>query len=132
MNNKIKILVAHNDQETTNEIVNSIKELNYTEIVGTTVDGLDTYNKIIELKPEVVFSKYDLDVMNGLEIMRKTKEKLQEEMPIFNIVTSINIPEEELQKTVSDVGTKLSSLIRTNTIKLGIVKDIMNDYKFNK
>ena len=132
MNNKIKILVAHNDQETTNEIVNSIKELDYTEIVGTTVDGLDTYNKIIELKPEVVFSKYDLDVMNGLEIMRKTKEKLQEEMPIFNIVTSINIPEEELQKTVSDVGTKLSSLIRTNTIKLGIVKDIMNDYKFNK
>ena len=132
MNNKIKILVAHNDQETTNEIVNSIKELDYTEIVGTTVDGLDTYNKIIELKPEVVFSKYDLDVMNGLEIMRKTKEKLQEEMPIFNIVTSINIPEEELKRTVSDVGTKLSSLIRTNTIKLGIVKDIMNDYKFNK
>ena len=132
MNNKIRILVANNDQDTTNEIVNSIKELDYVEIVGTTRDGLDTYNKIIELKPEVVFSKYDLDKMDGLEIIRKTKEKLQAEMPMFNVITSVNIPDEQLQKTVSNVGTKLSNLIRTDAIKFGIVKDIMNDYKENR
>ncbi len=132
MNNKIRILVADNDQDTTNEIVNSIKELDYVEVVGMTIDGLDTYNKIIELKPEIVFSKYDLDKMDGLEVIRKTKEKLQTEMPMFNIITSVNIPDEQLQKTVSDVGTKLSNLIRTDTIKLGIVKDIMNDYKENR
>jgi len=53
-------------------------------------------------------------------------------MPMFNIITSVNIPDEQLQKTVLDVGTKLSNLIRTDTIKLGIVKDIMNDYKENR
>lgn len=132
MNNKIRILVADNDQDTTNEIVNSIKELDYVEVVGMAIDGVDTYNKIIELKPEIVFSKYDLDKMDGLEVIRKTKEKLQTEMPMFNIITSVNIPDEQLQKTVSDVGTKLSNLIRTDTIKLGIVKDIMNDYKENR
>jgi len=132
MNNKIRILVADNDQDTTNEIVNSIKELDYVEVVGMAIDGLDTYNKIIELKPEIVFSKYDLDKMDGLEVIRKTKEKLQTEMPMFNIITSVNIPDEQLQKTVLDVGTKLSNLIRTDTIKLGIVKDIMNDYKENR
>lgn len=132
MNNKIRILVANNDQDSTNEIVNSIKELEYTEIVGTTTDGLDTYNKIVELKPEIVFSRYDLDKMDGLEVIRKTKEKLQTEMPMFNIITSVNIPDEQLQKTVSEVGTKLSNLIRTDTIKLGIIKDIMNDYKENR
>lgn len=132
MNNKIRILVADNDQDTTNEIVNSIKELDYVEVVGMTTDGVDTYNKIIELKPEIVFSKYDLDKMDGLEVIRKAKEKLQTEMPMFNIITSVNIPDEQLQKTVSDVGTKLSNLIRTDTIKLGIVKDIMNDYKENR
>ena len=132
MNNKIRILVADNDQDTTNEIVNSIKELDYVEVVGMTIDGEDTYNKIIELKPEVVFSKYNLDKMDGLEVIRKTKEKLQEEMPMFNIITSVNIPDEQLQKTVSDVGIKFSNLIRTDTIKLGIVKDIMSDYKDNR
>ena len=132
MNNKIRILVADNDQDTTNEIVNSIKELDYVEVVGMAIDWLDTYNKIIELKPEIVFSKYNLDKMDGLEVIRKTKEKLQTEMPMFNIITSVNIPDEQLQKTVSDVGTKLSNLIRTDTIKLGIVKDIMNDYKENR
>ncbi|MCI8519281.1 MAG: response regulator [Clostridia bacterium] len=132
MNNKIRILVADNDQDTTNEIVNSIKELDYVEVVGMAIDGLDTYNKIIELKPEIVFSKYNLDKMDGLEVIRKTKEKLQTEMPMFNIITSVNIPDEQLQKTVLDVGTKLSNLIRTDTIKLGIVKDIMNDYKENR
>lgn len=132
MNNKIRILVADNDQNTTNEIVNSIKELDYVEVVGMTIDGEDTYNKIIELKPEVVFSKYNLDKMDGLEVIRKTKEKLQEEMPMFNIITSVNIPDEQLQKTVSDVGIKFSNLIRTDTIKLGIVKDIMSDYKDNR
>ena len=132
MNNKIRILVANNDQDTTNEIVNSIKELDYVEVVGMTTDGVDTYNKIIELKPEIVFSKYDLDKMDGLEVIRKAKEKLQTEMPMFNIITSVNIPDEQLQKTVLDVGTKLSNLIRTDTIKLGIVKDIMNDYKENR
>lgn len=132
MNRKIRILLADSDQDTTNEIVNSIKELDYVEIVGTAIDGLDTYNKIIELKPEVVFSKYNLDKMDGLEVIRKTKEKLQEEMPMFNIVISNSIPEEQLQKTVTEAGTKLSSLIRTDTIKLGIVKDIINEYKEDK
>ena len=54
---KIRILIAHNDENVKNNIVNNIKNLNYAEVVGTASSGTETYNKIIDLKPEVVLQK---------------------------------------------------------------------------
>ena len=55
--NKIRILVAHDDKTIKEKIVDSIKNLEYVEIVGTTTHGDETYNKIINLKPEMVFTQ---------------------------------------------------------------------------
>ena len=48
---KIKILVAHNDTKVKDEVINSIKRLQATEIIGISENGEDTYEKIIDLKP---------------------------------------------------------------------------------
>ena len=46
---KIRILIAHNDESVKNNIVNNIKNLNYAEVVGTASNGKETYTKIIDL-----------------------------------------------------------------------------------
>jgi len=51
---KIKILVAHNDTKVKDEVINSIKRLQATEIIGISENGEDTYEKIIDLKPEII------------------------------------------------------------------------------
>ena len=47
---RIRTLVAHNDEIIKNEIINALKDLDFVEIVGTAVEGIETYNKIIDLK----------------------------------------------------------------------------------
>lgn len=87
---KIRTLVAHNEEGIRNKIIDSIEKLPYVKIVGTAKDGNETYQKILDLKPEMVFVEYNLNNMNGLEIMKKSKEELHNEMPMFNFIIENN------------------------------------------
>lgn len=107
---KIKILIAHNDKEIINTIADSIGNLEYVDIVGTASDGVETYNKIVDLKPEIVFSKYNYSNMSGLELMKKTKEKLQEQFPSFNTIGEI--PDNELMEAIDITGNKLNAYVK--------------------
>lgn len=125
MDNKIRILVAYNDQDVANKIVNSIKELDYAEVIGTAMDGIDACNKMIELKPEVVFSKYNYSNITGLELIKKTKEKMQDDFPIFNTIGEI--PDEELLEVVKITEGKLNANVDPSDCL--IAKDIIKAYK---
>lgn len=124
---KIRTLIAHNDVNITNDIVKAIENLEYVDIVGTAKDGKETYNKIIDLKPEMVFAKYNMENMNGFEIAKSSKEKLENNVPIFNMIIDNNVKEEEIDKVYDMIGNKLNSLI-TKPISNNIV-NIINDYK---
>lgn len=125
---KIKILIAHNNEETRNKIADAIKGLDYTELLGTTVEGKETYNKIIELQPEVVFTKMNLDNMDSMEIMRKSKESLKDNVPIFNIITSDNVSDEYMKTAYDLMGRNLNTFISEpiNNIE---IDNIMKGYK---
>ena len=125
---KIKILIAHNNEEIRNKIANKIKGLDYVELVGTTADGKETYNKIIESKPEVVFAKMNLDNMDSMEIMRKSKESLKENVPIFNIITSDNVSDEYMKTAYNLMGRNLNTFVSEpiNNIE---IDNIMQGYK---
>ena len=124
---KIRTLIAHNDVNITNDIVKAIENLEYVDIVGTAKDGKETYNKIIDLKPEMVFAKYNMENMKGFEIAKSSKKKLENNVPIFNMIIDNNIKEEEIDKVYDMIGNKLNSLI-TEPISNNIV-NIINDYK---
>lgn len=124
---KIRTLIAHNDVNITNDIVKAVENLEYVDIVGTAKDGKETYNKIIDLKPEMVFAKYNMENMNGFEIAKSSKEKLENNVPIFNMIIDNNVKEEEIDKIYDMIGNKLNSLI-TEPISNNIV-NIINDYK---
>lgn len=105
--NKIRTFIAHNNLGIQQTIIDSIKKLPYVEIIGTATDGIDTYNKIVELEPELVFTKYNFDNMSGLELVSKTKEKLQERFPVFNTIGEI--PDNELMQILNITGDKLNA-----------------------
>ena len=125
---KIKILIAHNNEEIRNKIADKIKGLDYVELVGTTADGKETYNKIIESKPEVVFAKMNLDNMDSMEIMRKSKESLKDNVPIFNIITSDNVSDEYMKTAYNLMGRNLNTFVSEpiNNIE---IDNIMKGYK---
>lgn len=122
---KIRTVVAHNDENIRNSIINSISNLEYIEVVGTASDGIDTYNKIVDLKPEIVFSKYNYNDMSGLELIKKTKEKLQDSFPSFNTIGEI--PDSELMEAIHITGNKLNACVMQPYD--GTAKDIVKAYK---
>ena len=125
---KIKILIAHNNEEIRNKIADTIKGLDYVELVGTAADGKETYNKIIESKPEVVFAKMNLDNMDSMEIMRKSKESLKENVPIFNIITSDNVSDEYMKTAYNLMGRNLNTFV-SEPINNMEIDNIMKGYK---
>ena len=125
---KIKILIAHNNEEIRNKIADTIKGLDYVELVDTAADGKETYNKIIESKPEMVFAKMNLDNMDSMEIMRKSKESLKENVPIFNIITSDNVSDEYMKTAYNLMGRNLNTFV-SEPINNMEIDNIMQGYK---
>ena len=126
--NKIKILIAHNNEEIRNKIVDTISGLDYVELVGTTEEGKETYNKIIETKPEIVFAKINLDNMDSMEIMKKSKEDLKGDMPIFNIITNDNVSDEYMKTAYNLIGKNLNTFV-SEPINNMEIHNIMQGYK---
>ena len=124
--NKIRTLIAYDDKEFKEEIVNLIKNIEDAEIVGTAEDGEETYKKIVSLKPEMVFAKFDLKKMDGLEIIKKSKENLNK-TPIFNIISNRNLGE-NLEEMVKIAGSNLNALIQEEEPLESRVKAIYKDY----
>ncbi len=107
--NKIKTIVAHNDKEIRDDIVNAISDLDYINIVGIASDGIETYNKIVELKPEIVFSEYNYSNMSGLELLRKAKNELKDDFPSYNTIGKI--PDNELIEAIKITGNKINTFV---------------------
>lgn len=124
---KIKTLIAYDDEKIKSKIVNILNEIRDVEIVATSRNPEDTYNKIIEFKPEMVFTQYDFGTnMNGLDIIKKSKEALNDKVPAFNFI-AMDIPKDDFIEAKKIIGDKMNTIIReqTKTRYTGII----NDYK---
>ena len=129
---KIRTLIAHDNNEIAEEIVEAVRKLDFVDIVGIANNGIETYNKIIDLKPEMVFAKYSMQNMNGMDIVKSSKEKLENNIPIFNMIIDNNVQENEIDELYDMIGKNLNSLI-TEPISDMVVDVISsyNDYKNN-
>ena len=84
-------------------------------------------SKIVELKPEMVFSKYDFGTsMNGLDVVRKSKKILDNEVPVFNMIAT-DIPKDDFMEAKREIGDKMNTIIRENSEKR--YNEIIEDYK---
>lgn len=117
---KIKVLIYHNDTNILNRITKAIKNLNNTEIVATANNVNDTFNDIIRLQPDMVFSKFNI------EIIKCAEESLYQNMPVFNFIDE-KIEDKELKKAIEIGGNKINSIIDEPFERK--IEDILNDYK---
>ena len=132
---KIKVLIAYDTDKIKEDIINVINQIDYVEVVGVSKSKKETLDKIISLKPTMVFAKYEAGGINGLEIAKEAEEKLGKwKMPIFNILDSKNEIAEnsynEFTDTIKVVGSKLNSLVRKPYNDR--IMNIIRDYKENR
>lgn len=121
------MMIIYNNNKGIEKIKNAVKDIEYLEIVGSTKKGKEVYNKILELKPDIIFTKFkmkdfdsmetminlgkecptfkflsdDLDNDNGRGFYKKRKKEKGEESKIrFNFVKELGINEvlEEIEK----------------------------------
>ena len=83
---KITIFLGIDDDKLEEEIRKQLERLKYVEIIGNAKNGIDTYKKILELKPEMVFLEYRFSDKNGYNIIMEIADKLKLDTPIFNII----------------------------------------------
>ena len=99
------------------------------EIVGTATTGEETYYKILTSKPDMTFVQYDFKDLDSFEIMEKSKETLQDEMPVFNLcVGNADVSSEKLEQSLRN-GCKLNALVNGRYEEQSL--DIIYDYQYN-
>lgn len=131
--NKIKTLIAYDNEEIKDRLYNILNGITDVEVVATTNNAQDTYFKIIEHKPEMVFAKYDFGTeMNGLDIIKQTKDVLKDNVPAFNFIAT-DIPKEDFLEAKRIIGDKMNTIIREeNPTRInGIIEDYKEYKKFN-
>ena len=124
---KIRTVIGCDDKEE-NEITNILNKIEDVEIVAVAKNANDTCKKIIELKPEMVFTKYNFenDNMNGLDIIKKSKAALNDEVPVFNIIAH-DISKDDFLEARNEIGDKMNTIIREQTESR--YNGIIEDYK---
>lgn len=129
--NRIRTLISYNSEIEKNQILDKIKNLGYVDIVGVSDNGVDTYQKIVNLRPEMVFANYNMNNMNGLELMQKSKEALNTEIPIFNFIAN-ELPPQEIINLVNIDDNKINAIINEKQKENGIVHTLEEYKKFKE
>lgn len=122
---KIRTLVAHENENVANEIVESVNKLDFVEVVGTAKNEEETTKKIIDLKPEIVFADNEIGIVNMFE---KSKQILKNETPIFNLITKKEITEQYVSKVYSVFKENLNCFLN-EPINSKEIQRIMKDYQ---
>ena len=62
----------------------------------------------------MIFTKYAMDNMNGLDLVKSSKEKLENNIPIFNMIIDNKVQENEIDEMYDIIGRKLNSVISSS------------------
>ena len=105
LKDKIKVLVSYDNDNILNRLVNTINNIDYAEVVATAKNSEETFNKIMDKKPDMIFSKFDINVI------KKSEEKLEQNAPVFNLIEN-DIGLKDFQNAMRVSGNKINALVR--------------------
>lgn len=67
---KLKVLIADDEAPARNKMVRLLQEFDQVQIVNVSTNGLEAYDNILKLNPDVVFLDIEMPGQNGLELVR--------------------------------------------------------------
>lgn len=112
---EVTILIAHYDERTREMMKYFASDRPYAKIVGSAKSGEEAIEKIKELKPDMVFASFDMPDINGVEIVKRSKKALQDNVPIFNFIIKDDILSDEFKPEFIEakelIGDKFNSVI---------------------
>jgi len=107
----IKILIADDYAIIRIGLVNSIKSDPKFEVIAECSQGVDTLNKIRQLKPDIAILDISMPEMDGFEVIRRVK---QENLPVKFVILTMYKDYEYFQEALS-LGVN-GYLIKENAI----------------
>ena len=85
---QVKVLIAHSEKDVKEEIRNNIKNIEYVEIVDEVTTGKEVLDRILKYEPDIVFTKYNMEDINMVDVIEITGRVLQEKCPIVKFISS--------------------------------------------
>ena len=122
---KIRTLISYNDIEIANKIEESIKDLDFVDVVAKTTTGQETYDSIISYKPDMVFMKYENSDMNTIDMISNVIKELPDKTPLFNLFAD-NSTMQELSVNFKRIGKALNAY--WNDVDVEWIKEVLQDY----
>lgn len=133
INNKIKVLVIDDSAFMRKTLTFMLESAGDIEVVATAKDGLEGYDLIKKLQPDIVTLDYEMPKMNGLE----TLEKIMTDCPVPVLMVSsfttdgAEITIKALSLGAADFLPKESGNISTSIMKIkdALIDKVRNIYK---
>ena len=100
---KISILLADDNKEFCDTLVNYLEKHDDLEIIGIAHDGVDAYNKIIETKPDIAIIDGVMPRLDGLGVLEKLNLKDNPEHAPICIVLSV-ITQDKITQKAMELG----------------------------
>lgn len=102
MEEKLRVLVVDDMEVIVKSIKNYLIKDESIEIIGTANNGKEEYEKILELKPDIVITDNQMPEKNGIDVIEEINELEIDNKPDFILVTGDrNI---ELSKKANELG----------------------------
>ncbi|MDD3171735.1 MAG: response regulator, partial [Bacilli bacterium] len=96
-----KLILVDDEQDVRNRISAAIQKLDCGfEIIASYDNGLDAYEGIIQLNPDLVITDIRMPFMTGIELIKKTKESL----PLIKTIIVTGFDEFDYAKQAIDLG----------------------------
>ena len=89
MSEKIRILVADDNNEFATTLINYLSKEENMEVIGVARDGNEAYEKIVELQPDIVLLDIIMPHLDGLGVLEKLSETQMDKKPICIILSAV-------------------------------------------
>ena len=84
---KIKIIIADDNSEFVSTFVDFLEKQDDMEVIATAKDGIEAYDKIIEMKPDVVLLDVIMPHLDGIGVLEKLSNL--GDMPICIMLSAV-------------------------------------------
>ena len=101
---KIKLLLADDNKEFCDVVGGYLNKQEDMEVVGTSYDGVDTYNKIRDLKPQVAIIDGIMPRLDGLGVLEKLEKQKVEPKPMCIILSAMS--QDKIIQRAMDLGAE--------------------------